>query len=696
MPKIIISYRRSDSDAIAGRIRDSLASHYGEDSVYMDIDSVPFGIDFRDHIRDALFNNDILVAVVGPRWVGPAKGAHLRIKEENDPVRIEVETALERDIPVIPVLVNGAVMPKPSDLPAGLTNFAYRNAAEVDTGRDFHPHMDRLIRSMDRILQSKGKKTGASDDPILPPAADTSQVSSPAPVEPAPDFAQKVASTSPKTSPNVPSPSQTPMTAVGLASLPSTAETPAARPGKHAPSGLLIALAAGGGAVFAAAVAGVAIWFYVRPSPAPLPAPPPQVVAEQPKPPPQMPAPAPSSPATAPGCQSGTAAFYDNFKTPDPGWNLNNETQTFYANGQLVIKAEPDTFWSVIYRSLIYKNATICLDVKTPPAIDDKEIGGGVVFWAVDYANYYLVVVTTDGRYRISRKINGNWSTVTPITRFDGAKAGYGVVNHIKVTTAGNIATVYINDRKAQDIRGQPPKAGGAVGMYGGSEKGQVNEWRFLDIAVVELPASQTATTSPSETVTKAMLATCKLGPPAVFADDFKAPDLSWIGMVDDKAYYVDGRLTIKAVPNRVWEIAYWALVYKDVTVCADVKSPPAFKADNDTAGGIIFWATGFRDYYAAVVYPDGSYVIYRRVDGKIATVIPKTTLASINKGPGAQNRLKIALKDNAGAFYINDVKVRDFRGQPPADGGSIGLIGESETDRRDEWGFTGIVAVEP
>src|SRR5581483_8594096 len=130
MPKIIIAYRRADSDAIAGRIRDRLASHFGNDAIFMDIDSIPFGTDFRDHIRSALFDSDVMVAVVGPKWLGPGKGSHLRIKEENDPIRIEVETALERGIAVIPALVSGAIMPKPSELPASLENFAFRNAAE--------------------------------------------------------------------------------------------------------------------------------------------------------------------------------------------------------------------------------------------------------------------------------------------------------------------------------------------------------------------------------------------------------------------------------------------------------------------------------------------------------------------------------------------------------------------------------------
>jgi len=155
MPKIIISYRRADSGAITGRIRDRLAQHYGEDSVFMDIDNIPFGMDFRKNIAEALAKNEILLAVIGPDWLGASPTGAARIHDETDPVRIEVETALQRGIPTIPVLVGGAGMPKPEELPDSLKSLSFHNAAEVDSGRDFHAHMDRLLRSMDVALKGK-------------------------------------------------------------------------------------------------------------------------------------------------------------------------------------------------------------------------------------------------------------------------------------------------------------------------------------------------------------------------------------------------------------------------------------------------------------------------------------------------------------------------------------------------------------
>lgn len=151
MPRIALSYRRADSAAISGRIFDRLSAHYGPGSVFMDIDEIPFGIDFRDHVVDVLSRCDAVVAVIGPAWTGGLAMPD-RIREAADPVRLEIETALARGVPLIPVLVDGAVMPNPAHLPATLEPLAFRNACEIASGRDFHAHVDRLVRALDRVL----------------------------------------------------------------------------------------------------------------------------------------------------------------------------------------------------------------------------------------------------------------------------------------------------------------------------------------------------------------------------------------------------------------------------------------------------------------------------------------------------------------------------------------------------------------
>ena len=152
MPRITISYRRDDSGAITGRIFDRLAAHYGRESIFRDIDNIPPGVDFRKHIDGILDESDVVIAVVGPRWVGP-RGGQSRLSNAADPVRVEIETALRKNCPLIPVLVLRGTMPRVEHLPESLQDFAYHNAVSVDSGQDFDVHMARLIRAMDRILE---------------------------------------------------------------------------------------------------------------------------------------------------------------------------------------------------------------------------------------------------------------------------------------------------------------------------------------------------------------------------------------------------------------------------------------------------------------------------------------------------------------------------------------------------------------
>jgi hypothetical protein len=180
MTKIAISYRRDDSMDITGRIFDRLTHRYGRESVFLDIDSIPPGIDFRDHLQESLDNVDVLMVVVGPRWKGVDRNGATRIHSETDYVRTEVEIALKRNIAVVPLLVGGSEMPDPGELPESIRTFAYRNAVEIDSGRDFDHHMDGLIRAMDRLLHGQASRPSK---PIEPHAASETETATQEPRE---------------------------------------------------------------------------------------------------------------------------------------------------------------------------------------------------------------------------------------------------------------------------------------------------------------------------------------------------------------------------------------------------------------------------------------------------------------------------------------------------------------------------------
>jgi hypothetical protein len=149
--RILVSYRRADTQGIAGRIFDRLVDAYGRDAVFIDVDSIPIGTDFRAHIRESLDRADVVLLIIGPRWTGPRDGQPARIFDADDPVRIEAECALEKGVAIIPVLVSGATMPLAADLPESLHALPFLNAATVDAGLDFHQHAGRLLHAIDRV-----------------------------------------------------------------------------------------------------------------------------------------------------------------------------------------------------------------------------------------------------------------------------------------------------------------------------------------------------------------------------------------------------------------------------------------------------------------------------------------------------------------------------------------------------------------
>jgi hypothetical protein len=153
-PRVVIVYRRADSAAIAGRIYDRLVAHYGRDAVFMDIYSIPLAADWREEVKLMSLNGGALIALVGPQWLGRLADGRACIDDIDDPVRAELESALDAHVPVFPVLVEGATMPRTAELPDSLKVFSNINAAIIATGREFDAQVARLIGSIDQHLAS--------------------------------------------------------------------------------------------------------------------------------------------------------------------------------------------------------------------------------------------------------------------------------------------------------------------------------------------------------------------------------------------------------------------------------------------------------------------------------------------------------------------------------------------------------------
>ena len=152
--RIFISYRRSDSADVAGRIYDRLVGKFDRKMIFKDVDSIPLGLDFKEYLDKQVGECKVLLAVIGDRWLDASNASgKRRLEDPTDFVRIEIESALERGIPVVPLLVRGASMPGEENLPPSLRKLVYRNGIPIRPDPDFHRDMDRLIKALEEYVK---------------------------------------------------------------------------------------------------------------------------------------------------------------------------------------------------------------------------------------------------------------------------------------------------------------------------------------------------------------------------------------------------------------------------------------------------------------------------------------------------------------------------------------------------------------
>jgi len=178
---IFISYRRDDTEGEAGRLFDDLTRAFGNDSVFMDVSGIDPGTDFRKAIDANVGGCGVLLAMIGPTWATiTGQDGQLRLDNANDYVRLEIASALARNIAVIPVLVHDAHMPHADQLPDNLKDLAYRNSVEITHAR-WNSDVQLLIQALKQYVNAT-------------PATETDTVHATVPVQlPPPHAAQEAA-----------------------------------------------------------------------------------------------------------------------------------------------------------------------------------------------------------------------------------------------------------------------------------------------------------------------------------------------------------------------------------------------------------------------------------------------------------------------------------------------------------------------
>ncbi len=179
MAGIFINYRRQDTQTYANMLYDALADHYGDERVFKDVDTIEVGRPWDRAIEAAVGRSDVMLVLIGNQWLARDGNGGRRLEEPKDYVRKEIEAGLKRDMRVIPVIVGGARMPEPEELPASIAGLTDIQAYELNDAR-WRADRDELLRRLDRVIDNgssatreppRGHGRVGPEVPAPPPAA---------------------------------------------------------------------------------------------------------------------------------------------------------------------------------------------------------------------------------------------------------------------------------------------------------------------------------------------------------------------------------------------------------------------------------------------------------------------------------------------------------------------------------------------
>lgn len=150
--EVFIGSRRTDAPGHTGRIGERLIGHFGAGQVFKDVESLPPGVNYVDFIREKLQLAHAMVVVIGPNWANDPK-----LHDPNDLHREEIRTAIERGIHIVPVLVNGATIPRDDQVPTDIQSLLRRQAIEItDTRWDYD--VGRVVENLEKVLAESPRR----------------------------------------------------------------------------------------------------------------------------------------------------------------------------------------------------------------------------------------------------------------------------------------------------------------------------------------------------------------------------------------------------------------------------------------------------------------------------------------------------------------------------------------------------------
>src|SRR4051794_4484119 len=179
MAGIFVCYRRDDSAGWARGLYDTLALHFGDPLVFMDVDNIPYGRDYVDVIEETLDATTVVLVIIGRRWLEPGTDGHPRIIDPDDPVRLEITGSLARKgLHVLPILVDDAAMPAIGHLPDDIKPLTRINAPAL-RHTSWRSDVSRLIAYLELLLGTETRPASPALAQTPPPAPTEARASAP-------------------------------------------------------------------------------------------------------------------------------------------------------------------------------------------------------------------------------------------------------------------------------------------------------------------------------------------------------------------------------------------------------------------------------------------------------------------------------------------------------------------------------------
>ncbi|HWA99353.1 MAG TPA: hypothetical protein VG713_12710 [Pirellulales bacterium] len=369
-----------------------------------------------------------------------------------------------------------------------------------------------------------------------------------------------------------------------------------------------------------------------------------------------------NAPAATTPLASADAALLltDDFQVLDPGWGNASDLRTVEGN-KLLIKLKPELAHRTLYEGSLFDNIDVRLNVSQTNG--DADQPAGIVFWAVDYANYYAALVQPDGSFGVLRVMNGK--SLHPVANSvrPAVHTGAAQTNELRVVTEAHQATVYVNGTQQAIVKGYAPVGGSKIGVHAESGE-QPATWAFSDLRVASAPGPVNKTPWKDQTV--------------LLEDNFDTFDPSW-GVPNDTKQASGNKLLVNLKPGLRFVDLNQVSLYDDVDVMLNFAPLGSW---TDQLVGLVFWADSLQDYCPLVIDPDGDVYVGRILQGKWKGMnIIKGGARNANKDPGKPNQLRVVTHGDSATVMLNNRAITTYQGAAPKKGSLIGVYVETDKD---------------